>query len=316
MSYQQLDPNAIKKDALRFHAREAKQAVPLRVAGQATAETTGSSSTSSFSSTSTALSSTGRRLHAQDRVVTSGRGFSVRNMRIEKGATKNELVYEFVERLKVLDGEPATALQLTHAVGLDGFSSDQVLELLKDNPAVDVQEGVDVATFSFKTKHGIRSREDLKRLLLSHEDGVDVKELRSSYNELAADIEYLVNAGVIYKVYNPNERTDILFLNNAGRADAKSIAQLKVDKECKDLWAGVREKMPTSVSDLHRELKRRKLTVLTRDKVAAAGLGGIDVAIKKQTGKKQRKRNIGKVTNEHLGKDWFKDEVGEEAERQ
>eukprot|EP01098_Paradermamoeba_levis_P006946 TRINITY_DN2883_c0_g1_i3.p1 TRINITY_DN2883_c0_g1~~TRINITY_DN2883_c0_g1_i3.p1 ORF type:complete len:158 (-),score=49.54 TRINITY_DN2883_c0_g1_i3:242-715(-) len=150
--------------------------------------------------------------------------------------------------------------------------------------------------FQYQAKYDLRSSEDILTLLSNNPNGIDVTELKDSYKNVEADVKSLVASKRIILMKNSDTKTDVIYFN-----EPKYSSLPEVSNEFKELWKTIQIR---SEADLEEAMKREALKMTVREE---------DPRYKKQTedqkkATQKRKRKNVKVTNDHLGADFFSDE--------
>lgn len=171
---------------------------------------------------------------------------------------------------------------------VDVTNNKDVLDSLKNN----VKVFFDGQRFSYKSKHDLKSKQDLLVLIRKVPEGIPTGDLKDSYAGILKDLQDLKASGQVWLILNNDSQQDVVYPN-----DPK--VQIKVDDDVKQLIRSIEN--PREFVDVERELQKAgmKPATNTARRKAAAGVQGLQPKKPKQ--KKQRsitKRT--KLTNSHM----------------
>lgn len=171
---------------------------------------------------------------------------------------------------------------------VDVKKNKDVFDSLKNN----VKVSFDGQRFSYKSKHDLKTKQDLLVLIRKVPEGVPTGDLKDSYPGILKDLQELKASGQVWLLMNSDSQEDIAYPN-----DPK--VQIKVDDDVKELIRSIEK--PREFVDVEKELQKAGMKPATNTvrRKAAAGVQGVQP--KKAKLKKQRnftKRT--KLTNAHL----------------
>jgi len=104
------------------------------------------------------------------------------------------------------------AQSVEREVGLDEIQRElkvdvpgipKLLEALRNNPRLAVEEAGDLITLRYRSRHAIKDRDGLLQLVRAHPDGIHQAELLDSYRGVMLDIRALVQQGLVMQVARP-----------------------------------------------------------------------------------------------------------------
>ncbi|PIA31450.1 hypothetical protein AQUCO_04900029v1 [Aquilegia coerulea] len=178
-----------------------------------------------------------------------------------------------------------TAEQINEAVYVDVKGNKAVFDSLRNNLKVRY-EG---AYFSYKSKHDLKDKNDLLKLIRKFPEGIAVIDLKDAYPTIMEDLQA---AREIWLLSNFDSQEDIAYPNDPR-------VPLKVDDDLKQFFREI--ELPRDMIDIEKDLQKNgmKPATNTAKRRAMAQVHGI--APKSKAKKKQRdisKRT--KLTNAHL----------------
>ncbi|PIA31446.1 hypothetical protein AQUCO_04900029v1 [Aquilegia coerulea] len=181
-----------------------------------------------------------------------------------------------------------TAEQINEAVYVDVKGNKAVFDSLRNNLKVRY-EG---AYFSYKSKHDLKDKNDLLKLIRKFPEGIAVIDLKDAYPTIMEDLQALKAAREIWLLSNFDSQEDIAYPNDPR-------VPLKVDDDLKQFFREI--ELPRDMIDIEKDLQKNgmKPATNTAKRRAMAQVHGI--APKSKAKKKQRdisKRT--KLTNAHL----------------
>ncbi|KAF9617581.1 hypothetical protein IFM89_037393 [Coptis chinensis] len=181
-----------------------------------------------------------------------------------------------------------TAEQINEACYVDIHNNKAVFDSLRNNPKVRYEGKY----FSYKSKHDLKHKEDLLRLVRKFPEGIAVIDLKDAYTTIMEDLQAMKAGGLIWLLSNFDSQEDIAYPN-----DPRVL--LKVDDDLKQFFRGI--ELPRDMIDIEKDLQKNgmKPATNTARRRAMAQVHGI--APKSKAKKKQRdisKRT--KLTNAHL----------------
>ncbi|MCO5553407.1 hypothetical protein L7F22_006928 [Adiantum nelumboides] len=199
------------------------------------------------------------------------------------GAQIKRVIDVLLERRQAL-----TPKQIEDICFVDVTNNKDVFDSLKNN----VKVSFDGERFSYKSKHDLKSKQDLLVLIRKVPEGIPTGDLKDSYPAVLKDLQELKASGQVWLILNNDSQQDVVYPN-----DPK--VQIKVDDDIKQLIRSI--ETPREFVDVERELQKAgmKPATNTARRKAVAGVQGLQS--KKPKVKKQRnitKRT--KLTNAHL----------------
>ncbi|KAF3632461.1 heat shock transcription factor HSF29 family protein [Capsicum annuum] len=181
-----------------------------------------------------------------------------------------------------------TPQQINEACYVDINGNKAVFDSLRNNLKVHY----DGNRFSYKSKHALKNKEDLLKLIRRYTEGIPVIDLKDAYPTVMEDLQALKGAGQIWLLSNFDSQEDIAFPNDPR-------VPIKVDDDLKQLFRGI--ELPRDMLDIEKDLQKNgmKPATNTAKRRAMAQVHGI--APKPKT--KKKKHEISKrtkLTNAHL----------------
>lgn len=168
---------------------------------------------------------------------------------------------------------------------VDVKNTKDVFEGLKSN----VKVSFDGERFAYKTKHVLKSKEELLILVRNLQDGVPMGDLEDSYPGIATDVQELRASGEVWVLTNSDSQEDIVYPN-----DPEIV--IKVDEDLKQLIRAM--EIPREFMDCRRQSRSQ-----SRTEHEARGGNDRDFTFpgsKATKEKKERELKRTKHTNSHL----------------
>ncbi|XP_020575135.1 transcription initiation factor IIE subunit beta-like [Phalaenopsis equestris] len=180
-----------------------------------------------------------------------------------------------------------TPEQINEACYVDILGNKAVFDSLRNNHKVHY----DGRCFSYKSKHDLKSKDQLLSLIRKFPEGLAVVDVKDSYSSVMDDLQALKAAGQVWLLANNDSQEDIVYPN-----DPKVV--IKVDDDLKQLFRGV--ELPRDMVDIERDLLKNgmKPATNTAKRRAEAQVHGIPSKPKPKKKNGISKRT--KLTNAHL----------------
>ncbi|KAI5063757.1 hypothetical protein GOP47_0022304 [Adiantum capillus-veneris] len=199
------------------------------------------------------------------------------------GAQIKRVIDVLLERRQAL-----TPKEIEEVCFVDVTNNKDVFDSLKNN----VKVSFDGQRFSYKSKHDLKTKQDLLVLIRKVPEGIPTGDLKDSYPGVLKDLQELKASGQVWLILNNDSQQDVVYPN-----DPK--VQIKVDDDVKQLIRSI--ETPREFVDVERELQKAgmKPATNTARRKAVASVQGLQP--KKPKVKKQRnitKRT--KLTNAHM----------------
>eukprot|EP00246_Nothoceros_aenigmaticus_P008800 TRINITY_DN2386_c0_g2_i1.p2 TRINITY_DN2386_c0_g2~~TRINITY_DN2386_c0_g2_i1.p2 ORF type:complete len:289 (+),score=65.11 TRINITY_DN2386_c0_g2_i1:53-919(+) len=170
---------------------------------------------------------------------------------------------------------------------VDVKGNKEVLESLKSN----VKVSFDGQRFTYKSKHELKDKLDLLKLVRRLTEGIPVGDLKDSYPGVLSDVQELKVAGEVWILTNSDSQDEMIYPN-----DPK--IQIEVDDDVKQLIRSI--EMPREFMDVERELMKAGMKPATnsarRDEIS--GIPRSQQKPKQKPKRRDSKRT--KYTNAHL----------------
>ncbi|XP_031505126.1 uncharacterized protein LOC116267511 [Nymphaea colorata] len=180
-----------------------------------------------------------------------------------------------------------TPEQINEFCYVDISANKTVFDSLRKN----VKVNYDGRCFSYKSKHDIKSKQELLVLIRKAPEGVAVIDLKDAYPSVMEDLQELKAAGEVWLLSNLDSQEDIVYPN-----DPRAI--MKVDDDIKQLFRGI--ELPRDMVDIEKDLQKNgmKPATNTAKRKEVAQVQGIKPKQKQKKKREFTKRT--KLTNAHL----------------
>ncbi|KAF3778644.1 Transcription initiation factor IIE subunit beta [Nymphaea thermarum] len=180
-----------------------------------------------------------------------------------------------------------TPEQINEFCYVDINANKTVFEILRKN----IKVNYDGRCFSYKSKHDIKSKQELLVLIRKALNGVAVIDLKDAYPSVVEDLQELKAAGEVWLLSNLDSQEDIVYPN-----DPRAI--MKVDDDIKQLFRGI--ELPRDMVDIEKDLQKNgmKPATNTAKRKEVAEVQGINPKPKQKKKREFTKRT--KLTNAHL----------------
>ncbi|KAL1830529.1 hypothetical protein ACET3Z_000180 [Daucus carota] len=181
-----------------------------------------------------------------------------------------------------------TAEQINEACYVDVKANKAVFDSLSNNLKV----YYDGRRFSYKSKHDLKDKGQLLKLIRKFPEGIAVIDLKDAYPSVMDDLQALKAAGEIWLLSNFDSQEDIAYPNDPR-------VPIKVDDDLKQLFRGI--ELPRDMIDIEKDLQKNgmKPATNTAKRRAQAQVHGISNK-PKQKKKKHEISKRTKLTNSHL----------------
>ncbi|XP_030551624.1 general transcription factor IIE subunit 2-like [Rhodamnia argentea] len=181
-----------------------------------------------------------------------------------------------------------TPEQINEACYVDMLSNKAVFDSLANNPKV----YYDGQRFSYKSKHDVKDKNQLLKLIRSYTEGIAVIDLKDAYPTVMEDLQALKAAGQVWLLSNFDSQEDIAYPN-----DPK--VPIKVDDDLKQLFRSI--ELPRDMIDIEKDLQKNgmKPSTNTTQRRLAAQIHGISQKPKLKKKKHEISKRT-KLTNVHL----------------
>ncbi|XP_019089413.1 PREDICTED: transcription initiation factor IIE subunit beta-like [Camelina sativa] len=186
--------------------------------------------------------------------------------------------------------EAYTAEQINKACYVDMKANKDVFDRLKKNPRVHY----DGRRFSYKARHDIKDKSQLRSLVFKYQNGIDVADLKDAYPNIMEDLQALAASGdIFWMTVNTVSKEGIAYPN-------VEDYPFKIDNELKAIFRDM--DVPSDMLDVEKELRKigLKPATNTAERRAAEQLHGVP---NKPIDKKKKKQEISKrtkLTNSHM----------------
>ncbi|KAI6702153.1 hypothetical protein NL676_011289 [Syzygium grande] len=152
-----------------------------------------------------------------------------------------------------------TPEQINESCYVDMLSNKAVFDSLANNPKVHY----DGQRFSYKSKHDVKDKNQLLKLIRSYTEGIAVIDLKDAYPTVIDDLQALKAAGQVWLLSNFDSQEDIAYPN-----DPK--VPIKVDDDLKQLFRSI--ELPRDMIDIEKDLQKNGMkpsTNTTQRRLAA-----------------------------------------------
>ncbi|KAI3421550.1 AMPKBI domain-containing protein [Psidium guajava] len=119
----------------------------------------------------------------------------------------------------------------------------KLFDSLANNPKV----YYDGQRFSYKSKHDVKDKNQLLKLIRSFTEGIAVIDLKDAYPTVMEDLQALKAAGQVWLLSNFDSQEDIAYPN-----DPK--VPIKVDDDLKQLFRSI--ELPRDMIDIEKDLQK------------------------------------------------------------
>jgi len=226
---------------------------------------------------------------------------SIANYQKQENAPLELLIFKVVEYLRSLDGAPATPAMLAQKTGGNIYDNPDLLEALKDNPKVTVDDSnPSELRFLFKPFFQIRNMYELIDFINSQKDGVERFKLEDSYKAVKQDLIALKNQGKIYEILNKDKKTYVIFPN------VERPGAIKVSDHLRLLW----KKLHVPPDD---DLQKEMYNLGMKDTLEKESNDNYKKRVPKQKGAPKGSRKKQRIYNTHIGIDLTAPSKGLEA---
>ncbi|KAL6174653.1 hypothetical protein ACLB2K_051299 [Fragaria x ananassa] len=184
---------------------------------------------------------------------------------------------------------------INEACYVDVNANKAVFDSLRNNPKVHY----DGKRFSYKSKHALKDKNQLRSLIRRYSEGIPVIDLKDSYPTVMEDLQALKAASDIWLLSNFDSQEDIAYPNDP------RLPSCKVDDELKTFFREI--ELPRDMLDIERDLQKNgmKPATDTAKRRAVAQSQGIQAKSKPKKKKNEISKRT-KLTNAHLP-ELFKD---------
>ncbi|KAL9269535.1 Transcription initiation factor IIE subunit beta-like protein [Drosera capensis] len=182
-----------------------------------------------------------------------------------------------------------TPEQINEATYVDMNANKAVFESLRNNPKVHY----DGRRFSYKSKHDVKNKDELLKLIRKFTEGILIVDLKDAYPNVMEDLQALKAEGTIWLLSNFDSHEDIAYPNDP------RLLGIKVDDDLKQLFRSI--DLPRDMLDVEKDLQKNgfKPATNTAKRRAAAQIQGISPKSKpKKKNREITKRT--KLTNTHM----------------
>lgn len=181
-----------------------------------------------------------------------------------------------------------TPEQINEACYVDMLSNKAVFDSLANNLKVHY----DGQRFSYKSKHDVKDKNQLLKLVRSYTEGIAVIDLKDAYPAVMDDLLALKAAGQVWLLSNFDSQEDIAYPN-----DPK--VPIKVDDDLKQLFRSI--ELPRDMIDIEKDLQKNGMrpSTNTTQRRLAAQIHGISQKPKAKKKKHEISKRT-KLTNVHL----------------
>ncbi|CAL2260110.1 unnamed protein product [Prunus armeniaca] len=182
-----------------------------------------------------------------------------------------------------------TPEQINEACYVDANANKAVFDSLRNNPKV----YYDGRRFSYKSKHNVMDKNQLRSLIRKYPEGIAVIDLKDAYPNVMDDLQALKAAGDIWLLSNFDSQEDIAYPNDP------RLPAMNVDDELKVLFRSI--ELPRDMIDIEKELQKNgmKPATDTAKRRALAQSQGIPNKAKPKKKKHEISKRT-KLTNAHL----------------
>ncbi|KAF3323430.1 transcription initiation factor IIE subunit beta [Carex littledalei] len=167
-------------------------------------------------------------------------------------------------------------------------NNNEIYDSLRNNLKV----SFDGKRFSYKSKHDLKGKDDLLRLIRRNVEGLPVVDVKDSYTSVMDDLLALKAENLVWLLSNMDSQEDIVYPN-----DPKAL--LKTDDDLKQVYKST--DLPRDFVDLEKELLKMGMKPATKTaerRAAALMHGPIPKAKPKKRSEKFNRRS--KLTNAHM----------------
>ncbi|CAN6455999.1 unnamed protein product [Victoria cruziana] len=177
--------------------------------------------------------------------------------------------------------------QINEYCYVDINANKTVFDSLRKN----IKVNYDGRCFSYKSKHDIKSKQELLVLIRRYPEGIAVIDLKDAYPSVMEDLQELKAAGDVWLLSNLDSQEDIAYPN-----DPRAV--IKVDDEIKQLFRAI--ELPRDMVDIEKDLHKNgmKPATNTAKRKEVAQVQGIKPKQKQKKKREFTKRT--KLTNAHL----------------
>ncbi|CAH9072898.1 unnamed protein product [Cuscuta epithymum] len=181
-----------------------------------------------------------------------------------------------------------TIEQINRECHVDMNANKAVFDSLRNNPKVHY----DGKQFSYKSKHDVKNKDQLIRLIRKFDEGIAIIDLKDAYPTVMEDLQSLKAEGQVWLLSNSDSQEDIVHPN-------KADVRIKVDDDLKQLYRGI--ELPRDMLDIEKELQKNgmKPATNTAKRRAMAQVHGISSKPKTKKKKHEISKRT-KLTNAHL----------------
>ncbi|RAL50180.1 hypothetical protein DM860_007854 [Cuscuta australis] len=182
-----------------------------------------------------------------------------------------------------------TEAQINEQCHVDMNANKAVFDSLRNNPKVHY----DGKQFSYKSKHDLKNKDQLYRLIRKFVEGIAIIDLKDAYPTVMEDLQSLKAEGHVWLLSNfVDSQEDIAYPN-------KADVRIKVDDDLKQVFREV--ELPRDMLDIEKDLQKNgmKHATNTAKRRAMAQVHGISSKPKTKK-KKQEISKRAKLTNTHL----------------
>lgn len=168
-------------------------------------------------------------------------------------------------------------------------NNNEISDSLRNNLKV----SFDGKRFSYKSKHDLKGKDDLLRLIRRNVEGLAVVDVKDSYTSVLDDLLALKTENLVWLLSNMDSQEDIVYPN-----DPKAL--LKTDEDVKQVFRNT--DLPRDFVDLEKELLKMgmKPATKTAERRAAALVSGLPISKPKPKKRSEKFNRRSKLTNAHM----------------
>ncbi|XP_078153028.1 uncharacterized protein LOC144548199 [Carex rostrata] len=169
-------------------------------------------------------------------------------------------------------------------------NKNEIHDSLRNNPKV----FFDGKRFSYKSKHDLKGKDDLLRLIRRNVEGLPVIDVKDSYTSVMDDLMALKVENLVWLVTSIDSEEDIVYPN-----EPKFV--VRIDNDIKQTFFAT--DLPRDFIDVEKELLKMGMKPVTKtaERRARAQLSSASLSKSEPKKKKHnRKVNVRKITNAHM----------------
>eukprot|EP00347_Sterkiella_histriomuscorum_P011336 403372843 len=156
----------------------------------------------------------------------------------QKDITMYQTTYFDLKKLLTQKRAPVSLKEASNASVFGKVDAYQFIDYITNNPK-EISYNEDRREFVFKSKYGIKSKEDLLKLLLNNPEGIkEDDDLRVCYKGLEEDLQELKNNGWIRVIKFQRDKQIVLFPvnKNDGKVEVREKIGTKISTMLSEIW--------------------------------------------------------------------------------